>query len=168
MTPRQRRRLQLLWRRWMKGLATTRERDRALRHAYIEIVTRGRARETNQLTAADAALAIRRLVRATRRPRRTAYNYILGTAGRRGFGEYPEVRVTPPALGLLERTAGLAGLSPASLDRFIARHYAGVGLRRRSDIHTMADLNRVLWGLRGMLRRRGVAKLRERTQKRAA
>ena len=161
MTVRQRRRLQLLWRRWMKGFAAvrfrspqaSRARDRALRHAYVEILTRGRARETNQLTAADAALVIRRLQRASGRQRRTAYDYILGTAGRRGFGEHPAVLVTPPALRLLDTTAAAVGMSSAALDRFIAAHYAGVGLRRRADIRTMADLNRVLWGLRALLRR---------------
>ena len=30
------------------------------------------------------------------------------------------------------------------------KHYAGVGLHGLSDIHTMADLNRVLWGLKAM------------------
>ncbi|MGH9804673.1 MAG: hypothetical protein ACRD4D_05835 [Candidatus Acidiferrales bacterium] len=152
----------------MQGFQATRERDRELRHAYIEIVTRGRARETNQLTAADAALVVRRLLRATRRRRRTAYDYVLGTAGRRGFDDHPEVLVTPAALQLLDRSAAAVGMTRASLDRFIARHYAGVGLRRRSDIRTVADLNRVLWGLRALERRRRVAKLGERAQKRAA
>ena len=173
LTPRQRRRLQLLWRRWMKGFPVvrlrspqaSRERDRELRHAYIEILTRGRARETNKLTAADAALVIRRLLRATRRARRTAYDFVLGTAGRRGFEEYPEVLVTPLALRLLDETATAVGMNAAALERFISGHYAGVGLRRRGDIRTMADLNRVLWGLRALLRRRTGA---QRTQKRAA
>lgn len=153
MTPQQRRRLQLLWRRWMKDFQSSRERDRELRHAYIELVTRGHARETNQLTSADASLVIRRLLRATRRPRRTAYNYVVGTAGRRGFEEHREVLVTPPALRLLDRTAAAVGMSPAALDHFISAHYAGAGLSRRGDLRTMADLNRVLWGLRALLRR---------------
>lgn len=154
MTAAQRRRLQVLWRRWMDGSRLARERDRALRHAYIEIVTRGRARETKQLTAADAALVIRRLRRANRESREAAYNFVLGTAGRQGYEEHRQVRVTPAALRLLNRYAATLGMTSAELDHFIAARYAGVGLRRRLDIHTVADLNRVLWGLKALLRRR--------------
>ena len=42
----------------------------------------------------------------------------------------------------------------ADLDKFVQKRYAGVGLRGLSDLHTMADLNRVLWGLKAILRRR--------------
>jgi len=154
MRPAQRRRLQLLWRRWMDGFRRTRERDRNLRHAYVEIVTRGRARQTNELTAADAALLIRRLRRATRRGRAPAYNYVLGTAGRRGFEGLPEVPLGPPGPRLLNGYATALGMSPAALDHFIQTHYAAVGLTRRTDLRTVTDLNRVLWGLKALLRRR--------------
>jgi hypothetical protein len=40
------------------------------------------------------------------------------------------------------------------LERFIRRHYGGLGLRSLADLRTMADLNRVLWGLRAIERRR--------------
>jgi hypothetical protein len=39
------------------------------------------------------------------------------------------------------------------LDYFIRRHYISRGLRGLADIHSMADLNRVLWGLKAILRR---------------
>lgn len=154
ITPAQLRRLQMLWRRCTRGSHLSEERDRELRHAYIEIVTRGRARATNELTAADAARVIRRLERATRRPRQAAYAYVAGTAGRRGYDEHREVKASPAAFRLLDRHAAALGMTARQLDRFIARHYASRGLRRRADIHTLADLNRVLWGLKALLRRR--------------
>ena len=157
MTPAQLRRLQMLWHRWMGRLHLPEARDRELRHAYIEIVTRGRARETNQLNTADAALIIRRLERATRRRRAAAFDYVTGTAGRHGFEEHREVAPTPAAWRLLEQHAAALGMTPERLDHFIAAHYAGAGLRRRQDLRTMADLNRVLWGLKALLRRQPAA-----------
>lgn len=154
MTPAQLRRLQTLWHQWVRPLGLSRERDQRLRHAYVELLTCGRARQTRELTAADAAYVIRRLRRATLRRAPAAYRFVLGTAGRRDYEDHPEVKVTPAALGLLERTTAALGLSPRALDRFIARHYAARGLRARADLRTMADLNRVLWGLKAMLRRR--------------
>lgn len=156
MTPAQLRRLQLLWHRWMRGAGLSEDRDRRLRHAYIEIVTRGRARATNELTATDAAQVIRRLERATKkkRQRAAACAYVLGTAGRQGYDEHPEVAATPAAFRLLDQHAAALGMTRERLDHFIAAHYSGVGLRGRADLRTMADLNRVLWGLKALLRRR--------------
>lgn len=154
LTPPQLRRLQMLWHRWMRGLRLPEKRDRELRHAYIQIVTRGRARETNQLTAADATLVIRRLERTTKRRRAAAFAYVTGTAGRQGYDEHREVAPTPAAWRLLDQLAAALGMTPTRLDHFIAAHYAGVGLRGRQDIRTLADLNRVLWGLKALLRRR--------------
>lgn len=157
MTAAQRRRLQMLWHRWMDTLHLMKERDRELRHAYIQIVTRGRAWETNQLTIADAALVIRRLKRALRATRVAAYNYVLGTAGRQEYEEHGEVVAAPFALRLLHRYAEALAMTPAALNRFIAAHYAGAGLKSQRDLRTMADLNRVLWGLKALLRRRAEA-----------
>lgn len=163
ITPAQLRRLHILWRRWRRGARLPEERDRELRHAYIEMVTRGRARATNELTAAEAAQVIRRLERATKRKRRrtAAYAYVLGTAGRQGYEEHPDVAATPAAFRLLDQHAAALGMTRARLDHFIAAHYAGVGLRRRVDIRTMADLNRVLWGLKALLRRRPARPIRD-------
>lgn len=157
MTPVQLRRLQTLWHRWMGSRRLPEERDRELRHAFIEIVTRGRARETNQLTTADAALVIRQLERATRRRRAAAFDYVTGTAGRHGYEEHREVAPTPAAWRLLEQHAAALGMTAKRLDHFIAAHYAGAGLRCRQDLRTMANLNRVLWGLKALLRRRPAA-----------
>lgn len=156
ITPQQLRRLQTLWHRWMAPLELDRERDRRLRHAYIEIVTRGRARATRALSEADADLVIRRLARVVggRVYRSRALAYVAGTAGRHEFAAHAEVRATPEALCLLDRHAARLGMTPARLDHFIAAHYGQLGLRRRSDLGTMADLNRVLWGLKALWRRR--------------
>lgn len=154
MTPAQLRRLQMLWHRWMGRRRLPEARDRELRHAYIEIVTRGRVRETKELTGADATLVIRRLERATRRRGAVAFDYVAGTAGRHGYDEHREVSPPPAAWRSLDQAAAALGMAPARLDHFIAAHYAGVGLRRRQDIRTLADLNRVLWGLKALLRRR--------------
>jgi hypothetical protein len=54
------------------------------------------------------------------------------------------------------------------VDRFIRRHYAGVGLRGVADLRTMADLNRVLWGLKAMLRNRNKLMPLPNPQRRAA
>lgn len=164
MTAAQRRRLQMLWHRWVDTLHLMKERDRELRHAYIKVVTRGRACKTNQLTAADAALVVRRLKRALRAARGAAYNYVLGTAGRHEYEEHPEVFVAPYALRLLDRYAAALQMTPAALDRFITARYAGVGLRSRRDLRTVADLNRVLWGLKALVRRRRAASSRLRTR----
>lgn len=154
LAPVQLRRLQLMWHRWVGGLRFPEPRDRALRHAYIEIVTQGRARETKELTGADAALVIRRLERATERRRVAALDYIAGTAGRHGYEEFRTVAPTPAAWRALDDHAQALGMTPARLDHFIAAHYSGVGLHRRQDIRTLADLNRVLWGLKALLRHR--------------
>jgi hypothetical protein len=147
------RRLHLLWRRWAGHLRLEEERDRALRHYYVELLTAGRARETAALTRADARLviaALDRLVRRTGRDVRIA----AGTAGRRGFAEQSRVRPNAAAWRTLWATARALGMDRASLDAFIAARYRRFDLRGTDDLRTMADLNRVLWGLKAMLRRR--------------
>lgn len=158
ITPRQLRRLQTLWHRWMGPLKLDPERDQQLRHAYIEILTRGRARTTLELTATDAAYVIRKLERVAgrRRYQSRALAYVAGTAGRQGYEPHLEVKVAPVDLRLLDSYAAQLGMTPEQLDHFIARHYGRFGLRGRKDLRTLADLNRVLWGLKAMLRRRGL------------
>jgi len=151
--PTQLRRLQILWRRWTGKLHLTAEADRQLRHYYIWVLTKGRATETLELSQADAALVIGRLARWTRREQ-APQDYAAGTAGREG---YPEQRRVPPSrLGwvTLWNCAAALGMERSDVDRFIRAHYAGAGLGGLADIQTMADLNRVLWGLKAMLRRR--------------
>jgi hypothetical protein len=152
MLPAQLRRLQALWHQWTAALDLRPDQDRALRHYYVECFTGGRATETKELDVEDAAHVIgwlERLVQgSTPRRRRAA-----GTAGRRGYPEQRRVGPNAAAWGALWTTARGLGMGRDRLERFIATHYSGVGLHGLDDLHTMADLNRVLWGLKAMLRR---------------
>ena len=150
--PAQLRRLQALWREWTSTLALPPGRDRALRHYYVERFTGGRAAETKELDvegAAEVMAWLEKLARpSTPRRRRAA-----GTAGRHGYPEQRRVSPNAAAWGALWSTARGLGMDRDRLERFIASHYSGVGLHGLDDLHTMADLNRVLWGLKAMLRR---------------
>lgn len=149
----QMRRLHLLWRRWAGRLGLDEDRDRALRHYFVELLSGGRARETTALTRADARQVIAALDRLIRRSGRDV-RIAAGTAGRRGFAERPRVRPNAAAWRALWGTARALGMDRKSLDAFIAARYRRFDLRGTDDIRTMADLNRVLWGLKAMLRRR--------------
>ncbi len=138
------RRLQALWHLWTASLRLAPAADRRLRHYYVELFSRGRARETKHLTRADAARVIVRLERLVDR---------LAAARRRGFPEQRRIRPTPAAWRALWAVVAALGISRRGLEGFIRRHYARVGLHGLSDLRTMADLNRVLWGLKAMLRR---------------
>lgn len=153
MQPRQLRRLQALWRRWGGSLGLLPEADRQLRHYYIQRITRGRANETLELGENDADQVIRWL-RDRVRHAHDAQDYAAGTAGRRGYPEYPDVRPGVAAWSALWACAKTLGMERTDVERFIRRHYAGVGLRTLADLRTMADLNRVLWGLKSVSRRR--------------
>jgi len=147
------RRLHALWSRWAGKLGLQREADRQLRHYYIQILTQGRASETLGLGETDAAHVIQwlsSLVRRAEFPQHEA----AGTAGRRGFPEQRQVQPSSTAWGALWSCAETLGMERSDLDRFIRRHYARVGLQSLADLRTMADLNRVLWGLKAMVRRR--------------
>jgi hypothetical protein len=153
ITAAQLRRLHLLWRRWAGRLRLGEERDRELRHYYVRLFSGGRAGETIALTQADAQRAIawlERLVAA----RSARINWAAGTAGRHGYPEWRRLRPTQAAWRALWGTARALGMDRAQLDAFIRRRYQAKGLQRTEDIRTMADLNRVLWGLKAMLRRR--------------
>lgn len=146
------RRLQVLWHQWTASLRLPPAFDRTLRHYYVKLFSHGRARETKQLTRNDAIRVIawlERLVDRSAAARRRAS----GTAGRRGFPEQRRIRPTPAAWRALCGVAAALGMSRGALEEFIRRHYARVGLRGLGDLHTMADLNRVLWGLKAILRR---------------
>jgi len=168
ISPAQLRRLQALWRRWSSSLALSREADRRLRHYYVQLLSGGRAEETKELTRTDAARVSAWLERLSRR-REPKENRAAGTAGRRGFPERRWVRPGPAAWRALWAVARALGMNRQRIDHFIRSHYAGIGLRGIGDLQTMADLNRVLWGLKAMLRRgpRGTRAARG-TEKRAA
>ena len=144
--------LQALWRRWTGRLLLARAADRELRHYYVERFTQGRAKKTNELTSADAAQVIARWERLGESSS-AKHRLEAGTAGRHGF---PERRRVPPDAAAWRALWGCArelNLDRAQLDYFIRRHYVSRGMRGLADIRTMADLNRVLWGLKAMLRR---------------
>ena len=156
LTRAQLKRLQTLWHRWMAPLKLDHEQDQQLRHAYIEILTRRRTRTTNEWSRMDAAYVIRRLERVAGRRRypSRALAYVAGTAGREGYDAHPEILATPADFRLLDFHAAQLGMTRVQFDHFIAAHYGRLGLHRRSDIRALADLNRVLWGLKALLRRR--------------
>jgi hypothetical protein len=145
--------LQALWRRWGGSLGLLPEADQQLRHYYIQLITQGRAGKTLELGESDAAQVIQWL-RDRVRHAEVAQNYAAGTAGRRGYPEHPQVEPTSTAWSALWGCAKALGMERPALDRFIRRHYAGIGLRGLADLRTMADLNRVLWGLKAIQRRR--------------
>jgi hypothetical protein len=153
MYPRQLRRLQALWRRWGGSLGLLPEADRQLRHYYIQLITQGRAGKTLELSEADADQVILWL-RDRLRHAEVAQNYAAGTAGRRGYPEHPEVQPGVAAWSALWASAKALGMERSDLERFIRRHYARLGLRSLANLRTMADLNRVLWGLKAVARRR--------------
>jgi hypothetical protein len=151
LSPGQLRRLEMLWRRWAGVLALKRDADQRLRHYYVELFSNGRAKQTKELTRADATRAIRwlnRLVRAAVR------DQAAGTAGRRGFSEQRSIRPEAAAWRALWGCARALGMNRYALEFFIRNHYGRFGLAGLDDLRTMADLNRVLWGLKAMLRRR--------------
>ena len=152
ISPAQLRRLQTLWHLWTRKLKLRSEADRRLRHYYVRVLSGGRAAETKGLTRADAAGVIAWLERlsagATPEELRAA-----GTAGRRGFPQRRRVRPNAAAWRTLWAVAKALGMSRQRLEEFIGSHYAGVGLRSLVDLRTMADLNRVLWGLKAILHR---------------
>ncbi len=147
------RRLHVLWRRWTRHLRLSAELDRRLRHYYVRLFSGGRAHETLQLDRSGAARVIRWLERLTRRLS-PAQLQAAGTAGRYGF---PERRPVPPNAAAWRALWGVAaalGMSRGDVDAFVFDHYAALGLRTVEDIQSMADLNRVLWGMKAILRRR--------------
>ena len=150
--PAQLRRLQALWREWTRKLALVPEADRRVRHYYVELLSEGRAAETSQLTREDAARVIAALERLSDRSS-PEEAHAAGTAGRKGFPERRRVHPNAAAWRALWAAASALGMTRQRLDQFIRNHYASAGLRNTGDLRTMADLNRVLWGLKAMLRR---------------
>lgn len=152
MRPAQLRRLHALWRQWTRSLRLAPQADRRLRHYYVRLFTAGRAGETRALDRAGAAQVIACLERLVAPPT-AAETRAAGTAGRHGFPERRRVRSNSAAWRALWGVARALGMSRGDLDRFIARHYAALGLHSTGDLRSMADLNRVLWGLKAILRR---------------
>ena len=152
MSRAQLRRLQALWHQWTRSLQLERDADRELRHYYIERFTDERARTTKDLSNVDAARVIERLERLVDAAS-ARYDDAAGLAGRHGYPEWRRVPPTAAAWQALWFCVRELGMDRGQLDYFIRRHYIGRGLRGLADVHSMADLNRVLWGLKAILRR---------------
>ena len=152
LTPAQLGRLQARWRAWTVRLTLPPDADQKLRHYFVQLFSGNRARQTRQLTREDAARVIRWLERLTRRAT-PQMNQAAGTAGRHGFPERRRVAPDAAAWRALWGVARALRMNRAQLDLFIAAHYSRFGLHSAADLRTMADLNRVLWGLKAILRR---------------
>lgn len=161
------RRIHGLWHRWTGKLELSREADRELRHYYIQCFTRGNVLETLGLTEADAVVVIDWLAKLVRRAN-SRLNQAAGTAGRHGYPERTRLPADASARRALWACASALGMDRARLDQFIRKRYAGVGLQGLDDLRTMADLNRVLWGLKAILRRKPEKRLDHQTFKWAA
>lgn len=161
------RRLHGLWHRWAGRLALSRDADRELRHYYVERFTNGRIHETRDLNESDAACVIDWLAKLTHQAE-ARLNQAAGTAGRHGYPLRVRVSPDPASWRALWGCAALLHMRHADLDRFVQKHYSGVGLHGLSDVHSMADLNRVLWGLKSILRRRQAETASQLLSKRAA
>jgi hypothetical protein len=147
------RRLHGLWHRWAGELRLSREADRQLRQYYVELFTERRAHETCALSEGDAVLVIEWLAKLTHQKEARLYQ-AAGTAGRHRFPERARIAPNATAWRALWRCAAGLGMNAAGVENFVRKHYGGVGLRGLADLRSMADLNRVLWGLKAMLRRR--------------
>ena len=153
ITPAQLRAVHGLWRRWAKQLSLAPARDRELRHYYISLFSNGRAVQSNQLTKMDAVYVISWLERLSG-VRSQDLDRAAGTAGKQGFPERSRVRPDSAAWRALWACTRALGWNRAALENFIRRHYSNHGLTSLDDLRTMADVNRVLWGLKAILRRR--------------
>lgn len=167
LRPKQLRRLHALWHRWTGRLHLSYRADRELRHYYIERFTTGRAKETRALTESDADCAIEWLVRLVHRAE-ARLDQAAGTAGRHGYPERGRVPPNAAAWRALWGCAAALEMNRMELEKFVQAHYFVAGLRGLDDVRTMADLNRILWGLKAMLRRRSGKKPSPRTDKLAA
>lgn len=161
------RRLHGLWHRWAGRLGLPREADRRLRHYYVELFTSGRVRETRKLSERDAVLVIEGLAKLAHHAE-AHLNRAAGTAGRQGYPERLRIAPNAAAWRALWGCASELRMERAALENFIRRHYSGVGLHGLDDIRSMADLNRVLWGLKAILRRRQAKNPSRLATKRAA
>lgn len=151
------RRLHGLWHRWAGRLALSREADRRLRHYYVEILSGGRAHETLELTERNAVLVIEGLAELVHQAEART-NQAAGTAGRQGYPERPRTAPNATSWRALWRCALELGMGRPAVEAFVRNHYSALGLHGLDDIRTMADLNRVLWGLKAMLRRKHALK----------
>lgn len=140
---------------WHQRVGATDDDGREMRHAYIRSVTQGRAQETRNLSQADARLVIRQLLkdqRALLRIDDLQTAHAAGTHGRRGTSEQTEVLIGTPQIALLQDLQRALGWDQPRLSGFIERQL-GVG----RQIKTMRQCNKVLWGMKALLRKKEYA-----------
>ncbi len=95
-----------------------------------------------------------RVFRPKRRPiRNKAQRHAAGTAGRKDATSKVEHLVSGDDLALLGQFAARLGWGKETLAKFTRRQLGG-----RDQIRTVADLNKVLWPMKRMLRTRGAQK----------
>ena len=150
LSPRQLTCIQALWAQRMRGAGIAgADECRELRHAYLREVTAGRATSTKELTFADAKRVIERLLRdAGGQIKDSAGARAAGTHGRRGADRRVSMLATKGQIDLLVSYASRLGWNDERLDAFIERQ---LGAHRQ--VRTVADINKVLWGLKSMVRR---------------
>lgn len=128
-----------------------RDESRALRHQYIGELTAGRAAGAAELSFADAKRVIQRLISDQGGAAAIAdagAGHAAGTHGRRGHHDgRQQAMIGAPQTALLATLLGRLGWDRGRLDAFIERQL-GTGRRMR----TMADFNRVVWGLKSLIR----------------
>lgn len=138
--------LQTLWSVKMRAAGISSADDsRDMRHQYIEVATAGRAKSATELSFPDARRVIDMLSREQQGLQidNAEVAQAAGTHGRRGFQSAHEVMVGEPQVRLLRQVQLRLGWDYARLDAFIERQ-----LGQGREIRTMADFNRVYWGLK--------------------
>ncbi|MBZ5703259.1 MAG: hypothetical protein LAN84_15610 [Acidobacteriia bacterium] len=155
ITGRQLIRLQVLW-----GLFCAQARldakDRGARLGWVAGAVGRQIGSFRELTAAEAKTAIDaiqkhlppELLRRKRPPRRLAQAY--GTAGRRGRDDKEMRFADAETWRLLDGLLAKLGWTRERLDAFLRSSKSPV---RNGVIRTLGEANRVIWALKGMLRR---------------
>jgi len=148
--------LQAMWAARMRARGITANDSRELRHEYIAAATDGRARETKELSCADAqrvlGLLSRELGGAKLQLADAETARAAGTHGRAGHHDRRHQMIAgAETFALIERLRCALRWEKASLDAFVGRQLGG------RPLHTMADANAVIWPMKRMLRSRGAS-----------
>jgi hypothetical protein len=148
-------RLQTLWGLFCRQSQLD-AKDRAARLGWLAGAVGRQLGSAKELTVEEAVTAIQaiqkhlppELLRRKRPERRLAYAY--GTAGRRGVDSKTVRMADADTWSLIDRLLGQLGWTRDRLDAFIRSSKSPL---RGRLISTLGDANRVIWALKGMLRR---------------
>ncbi len=157
-------RLQTLWGLFARQ-ANLDAKDRGARLGWMAGTIGRQLSSFNELTGDDAKKAIDAIQkhlpaellsrRGGRPSRETARAY--GTAGRKSAHKSPEVRMADAGtLQLLANLCAALGWTRERLDAFLHSRKSPV---RGGTVRTLAEANRVIWVLKGMLRRSSSSRL---------